>query len=86
MALWEGDVLILYAVCSVFLIALHRLDARALFVLGGLAMLAAVALAIAIQPNIDTAGTDLDGFWQPGSMAGTVLAWFVADGLLRALA
>ena len=84
-ALWDGDVLILYAICSVFLIALHRLDARALFAIGGLAILGAVALAIAAQPAIDTSGSDLDGFWQPGSLSGPVFAWFLADNFLRAL-
>ena len=84
-ALWDGDVLILYAICSVFLIALHRLDARALFAIGGLAILGAVALAIAAQPTIHTSGSDLDGFWQPGSLSGPVLAWFLADSFLRAL-
>ena len=84
--LWEGDVLILYAVCSVFLIALHRLRPPLLFALGSLAILAAVALAIAVQPAIDTTGTDLDGFWQPGSMSGVILGWFAGDAFLRALA
>ncbi len=84
-ALWDGDVLILYAICSVFLIALHRLDARALFALGALALLGAVALALAAQPAIDTAGSDLDGFWQSGEISGAVLGWFLGDSFLRAL-
>ncbi|MCY3646603.1 MAG: DUF418 domain-containing protein [Chloroflexi bacterium] len=83
--LWDGDVLILYAICSVFLIALHKLDARALFALGGLAMLGAMALAIAAQVAIDTGGSDLDGFWQSGELSGAVLAWFLGDSFLRAL-
>ena len=99
MALWDGDVLLLYAICSVFLIALHRLDARALFALGGLAILGAVALAIAIQPTVESA-TDLGQFWLPEAQmdqdaidsspfaefgAPRVLGWFLADGFLRAL-
>ena len=99
MALWDGDVLILYAICSVFLIALHRLEARALFALGGLAILGAVALAIAIQPTVESA-TDLGQFWLPEAEmdqdaidsspfgefgAPRVVGWFFADGFLRAL-
>ncbi|MCY3881979.1 MAG: DUF418 domain-containing protein [Chloroflexi bacterium] len=84
-ALWNGDVLILYAICSVFLIALHRLNARALFALGGLAILAAVGLAIGAQAAIDTTGTDLDGFWQSGEKSLAILSWFFGDAFLRAL-
>ncbi|MXW26251.1 MAG: DUF418 domain-containing protein [Dehalococcoidia bacterium] len=84
-ALWDGDVLILYAICSIFLIALHRLNARALFALGGLAILAAVGLAIGAQAAIDTAGTDLDGFWQSGEKSLAILSWFFGDAFLRAL-
>ena len=98
-ALWDGDVLILYAICSVFLIALHRLDARALFAIGGLAILGAVALAIAIQPTVESAA-DLGQFWLPEADLGADAAdrsrfdtlaapgvenWFLADAFLRAL-
>ena len=85
MILWEGDVLVLYAICSVFLIALHRLDARALFALGGAALVGAAAITLAVQPALDTAGPDLDGFWQAGEMDGALLGWFLGDSFLRAL-
>ncbi|MDE2932867.1 MAG: DUF418 domain-containing protein [Chloroflexota bacterium] len=98
-ALWDGDVLILYAICSVFLIALHRLRAATLFALGGLAILGAVALALVVQPTIESAA-DLGQFWLPEAdvapdvvgdgffgfgAAARVDGWFVADGFLRAL-
>ncbi len=98
-ALWDGDVLILYAICSVFLIALHRLRAAMLFVLGGLAILGAVALALVVQPTIESAA-DLGQFWlteaevPPDAAednflgefgAARVVGWFFADGFLRAL-
>ena len=97
-ALWDGDVLILYAICSVFLIALHRLRSAALFALGGLALLAAVALALVVQPTVESAA-DLGQFWLPEASAPDaaedslfgefgaprVLGWFLADGFLRAL-
>jgi len=97
-ALWDGDVLILYAVCSVFLIALHRLRAAMLVALGGLALLGAVALALVVQPTIESA--DLGQFWLPEAgvapdavgdgffgfgAAARVDGWFLADGFLRAL-
>ena len=98
-ALWNGDVLILYAICSIFLIALHRLQAAMLFALGGLVLLGAVALALVVQPTIESAA-DLGQFWLPeaevapdaaednflGEFGATrVLGWFFADGFLRAL-
>ena len=98
-ALWDGDVLILYAICSVFLIALHRLRAAMLFALGGLALLGAVALALVVQPTIESAA-DLGQFWLPEvgvapdavgdgffgfGAAARVDGWFLADGFLRAL-
>ena len=98
-ALWDGDVLILYAICSVFLIALHRLRAPMLFALGGLAIAGAVALAFVIQPTIED-GTELGSFWLTESElasdaadesvfgefgAPRVFSWFLADGFLRAL-
>ena len=98
-ALWDGDVLILYAICSVFLIALHRLGPRALFALGALSLLGAVALAIAIQPTVESAA-DLGQFWLSEADLGrdaadrarfdTVAAlrvenWFLGDAFLRAL-
>ena len=94
-ALWDGDVLMLYAVCSIVLIALHRLRPAPLFVLGGIALLGAAALAIAIQPTIGSAA-DLGQFWLPEAdlpdrsrfetlAAPRVEAWFLADAFLRAL-
>ncbi len=85
--LWQGDVLILYAICSVFLIALHRLNVRWLLGLGGGALVIAAALPFAVQPAIDVAGTDLDGFWQAGTLEGEspVFSWILADAFLRAL-
>ena len=98
-ALWNGDVLMLYAICSIFLIALHRLQAAMLFALGGLVLLGAVALALVVQPTIESAA-DLGQFWLPeaevaadaagnnflGEFGATrVLGWFFGDAFLRAL-
>ncbi len=98
-ALWDGDVLMLYAVCSVFLIILHRLRAAVLFALGGIVILAAAALAIVMQSTVESAA-DLGQFWLPEADLGgdaadrgrfdTMAAprvenWFLADAFLRAL-
>ncbi len=86
MLLWDGDVLVLYAICSVFLLALRLRSPRALLVLGAGMMVAAAALAVAAQQIIDTDGAGLEGYWADGgSMSDAVGMWFAADALLRAL-
>ena len=97
--LWMGDILLLYAICAIPLIALHRLNARALFVLGGLMMLGAAAISIAVQPTVESAA-DLGKIWltdaeviEAGRQAGvaeifaspTVELWFMGNSFLRAL-
>lgn len=97
MLLWEGDILIVYAVCSLVLIALHRLPPRALFALGGTALALTVPIAILLQSGVDEAGADLGGFWltevELERLAGshddpdltTGETWLVSDVFLRAL-
>ena len=97
--LWEGDILRLYAICFVFLIALHRLRPGYLYAIGGLAILASAGLAVAVQTTV-TEGSTLGEFWLsdaqlaqaspddwlPDSMAaGRVVGWVVLDAFLRAL-
>ena len=95
--LWDGDILLVYAVCSVFLIALHRLPPRALFALGAALVLLTVPLAVLLQDGIDETGADLGAFWlTPAELervddpAGdpdltTGETWLIADVFLRAL-
>ena len=97
MLLWEGDILVVYAVCSVVLIALHRLPPRALYALGAALVLLTVPLAVLLQGGIDESGADLGRFWltdaeyasvadpdaAPALTTGEV--WLISDVFLRAL-
>ena len=97
MLLWEGDILVVYAVCSLFLIALHRLPPKALFALGAALILLTVAITVLLQDGIDETGGDLGTLWlteaelervadpsgDPDLTTGDV--WLIADFFLRAL-
>lgn len=84
--LWMGDILILYAVCAPFLIALRTRSPRTLLALGGGALLLAAALALAVQPAVDGDGAGLGNLWtSEDDPAPGFLAWFVADAFLRGL-
>ena len=66
--LWGGDVLMIYAISSVFLIALRKLPNKALISVGGVVFAASVASALLAQYIADTSGTSLAGFWTPGEI------------------
>lgn len=84
--LWMGDILILYAVCAPFLIALRNRRPRTLLALGGGLLALAAALALAMQTTVDGDGANLGALWIAGAAEeGGALAWFVADAFLRGL-
>ncbi len=97
MAVWEGDILVLYAICSPILLLVRRLPPW-LLIAGGVAMFAgAAAWAIGTQATLDSAGGDLgkywfatestseaSGAWLPG-VGDSVGLFFLADAGLRAL-
>ena len=85
MLLWDGDILVLYAVCSVFLLALRKRGPRTLLVLGVGMMVGAAALAIAAQQWIGADGAALEGYWKDGAMSDNLGLWFAGDAFLRAL-
>ena len=84
--LWDGDILILYAICAPFLIALRPRRPRTLLALGGGLLLCAAALALAVQLAVDGDGVRLGNLWTPGDgPAAGLQAWFVGDAFLRGL-
>ena len=68
--LWDGDVLMVYAVSSVFLLALRRLPDRALIGVGVVVFGLSVGCALLAQQMADTSGTSLAGLWTPGEVSG----------------
>ena len=65
MMVWDGDVLIVYAVSSVFLISLRKLPAKALITLGAGIFLLSVPGALGAQYLADTSDVSLAGLWTP---------------------
>ena len=66
---WDGDVLIAYALSSVFLIALRKLPNWALISLGVAVFNLSVATAFLTQRLADTTEASLSGLWIPGEVS-----------------
>ena len=85
--LWEGDVLMVYAISSAFLIALRKLPNRALIVLGVAVFALSVASTLLTQYIADTSNESLSGLWTPGEISDQDVIWvpFMLGYFLRAL-
>ena len=66
---WEGDVLMAYALSSVFLIALRKLPNWALISLGIAVFALSVATALLTQQVADTTSASLAGLWTAGEIS-----------------
>ena len=67
--LWDGDVLMAYAISSVFLIAMRKLPNRALISAGAAVFALSVACALIAQSIADTTDASLSGIWTPGEVS-----------------
>ena len=67
--LWDGDVLMAYAISSVFLIAMRKLPNRALISVGAAVFALSVACALLAQSIADTTDASLSGIWTPGEVS-----------------
>ncbi len=85
--LWDGDVLMVYAVSSVFLIALRRLPNRMLISVGLAVFALSVATTLLAQYMADTTSESLSGLWTPGELSDEEFVWipFLLGFFLRAL-
>ena len=66
--LWDGDVLIAYAVSAVFLLALRKLPSRALIATGAVVYLLSVPLMLLMQAIVNGTDVSLAGIWEPGEL------------------
>ena len=66
--LWEGDVLMIYAISSFFLVALRKLPDKALISIGVLVFALSIGCALLAQYIADTTGASLAGVWTTGEM------------------
>ena len=62
---WDGDVLVVYAVSAVFLIALRGLSAKALIGIGAAVFLLSIPNFALMQYLADAHGAPLAGLWEP---------------------
>ncbi len=85
--LWDGDVLMVYALSSVFLLALRKLPNRALISVGVVVFGLSVACAFLAQQMANTTGASLAGRWTPGeaSDAEDIEGVFLLGYFLRGL-
>ena len=66
LALWEGDILTVYAVCSVLLIVARNLSNRVLVAAGALVFALSIPISLLAQAYADGTGASLQGIWTPG--------------------
>ena len=66
--LWDGDVLIAYAISAVFLLALRKLPSRALIATGAVVYLFSVPLMLLMQAIANGTDVSLAGIWEPGEL------------------
>jgi uncharacterized protein len=86
-ALWEGDVLALYAVCAPIVLLVRRLPTSVL-IAGGVALaLLGTATAPLLQAAVGGDPAELGDLWFAGAdpMSPTVEAWFLLNAVGRAL-
>ena len=84
---WEGDILAVYAVSSVFLLGLRRLPNRMLIALGVAVFALSIAATLAAQNIADTTDESLAGLWTPGEIdeEAPITYIFLSGFFLRAL-
>ena len=67
-AIWDGDVLMIYAVSSLFLILLRNLSNKALISLGVLVFALSAVGTVLSQYIADSTGMSLSVIWEPGEV------------------
>ena len=89
--LWYGDVLMVYAVSSLFLLALRRLPDRALISVGVVSFALSIGCTLIAQNIANTSDATLSGLWAPGEIStgdateSAVVISFMLGYFLRAL-
>ena len=78
--LWDGDVLVVYAISAVVLMGLRKLPARALIAIGALAFLLSVPNTLQMQHIVDTTDVSLLGIWDPVDGQEAQMLWRMSVG------
>lgn len=85
-ALWDGDVLVIYALCSPVLLAMRKRSPQALWITGSAMVLTSAVLAVVTQPFVADDGSGLGGYWTTdGTLADGPGLFLLSDFFLRSL-
>jgi uncharacterized protein len=85
MMVWDGDVLVTYAICAVPVFLVRKLPPVLLLVAGGLTTMVPPIIAGFAQETIPASGVGLGIYWNiPGEASNPVLLWEAANGWARA--
>ena len=84
---WDGDVLMVYAVSSVFLLALRKLPNETLISVGVVVFALSIGCALLTQNMANSTDVSLAGLWTPGETSGqdAIEGVFLTGYFLRAL-
>lgn len=85
--IWEGDILVVYALCAPVVLGLRRLRPRTLLITGSAMVLTSAAWAGVAQALLPAGGAGLGSYWLAagGDMSDSVGIYLLADFFLRAL-
>lgn len=85
--LWDGDVLVVYALCAPVLIAVRRTSPVALMIAGTAAVLWSAVVAAVVQGTVPATGAGLGEFWltDGGPMSDAIGAFILNDAGARSL-
>ena len=72
--LWEGDVLMAYAISAFFLLAMRNLHARALIAIGAIVFLLSIPNTLLVQSIVNSTDVSLAGIWTPEAAGGSTAA------------
>ncbi|WP_419838641.1 DUF418 domain-containing protein [Candidatus Poriferisodalis sp.] len=84
-SIWDGDVLLLYALCSPLVLALRKLPPKVLMTLGAACFAAVAVTSWTVQSSLRSYSSVLIDFWHYGDHYGVVETWFLIDVFGRAL-
>ncbi len=85
--IWAGDVLMLYALCSPFVLLVRRWSTTVVFSLGVAILLLIPLVSLLVQATVPASGAGLAELWGvPGSTSAAVGLWYLVDAFGRALA
>ena len=78
--LWDGDVLVVYAISAFLLVGLRKLPAKALIAIGAVAFLLSVPNALLMQHIVDTTDAVLTGIWDAADAQEAQMLWRMSMG------